>query len=145
MIEESPYRVTPQKVKRGTRLVAVASNPLDVVNKVTGEVVGAAPYMGKRFVRDISDFVKLYDTSIFLVMSTTEMKLFSYVLSELDFEGKFRLFEDGCSSYTGLTRSAIYRGVERLVKKDIIRRDKKGTYWINPNIAYRGSRDELMR
>ena len=55
----SPYRVTGGRVKKRVRLVAVTDNPIDVINKTTGEVKTATPYVGNRAWRDISSFIKV--------------------------------------------------------------------------------------
>lgn len=145
MKESSPYRVQPDKVKKGVRLSAVASNPIDLVSRSTGEVVGATPYVGRRTVRDISDFVKVYSPMELLELSERELKVFCWALSGLDFDGKFSFDGAKCKEELGFKceRSAYY-GLKGLVEKDFIRKDRKGIYWINPNIAFRGSRDELM-
>lgn len=141
---ENPYIVQPEKVKKRVRMIAVPKNPMDIVNTVTGEVERAMPIVGKRAWRDISSFVKIFDVKALICMKSDEVRVFLYCMEVLDFDGKFLVDIEKCKKMTGLCRSSIYRGLERLTEKDAIRRDGGGRYWINPNIAYRGSRDELM-
>lgn len=140
----NPYRVEAQKLKRRVRLVAVTQNPIDVVNVATGEVQRATPYVGNRAWRDISDFVKLYDVQGLLRLKPYEWKVFMVALSELGFDGRFEFSEERYAEKIGCKRGLVYKGVRGLVEKDFIRRDKKGVYWVNPNVAFRGSRDELL-
>ena len=141
---ENPYIVQPEKVKKRVRMIAVPKNPMDIVNTVTGEVERAMPIVGKRAWRDISSFVKIFDVKELIRMRSDEVRVFLYCMEVLDFDGKFLVDIDECKRMTGLCRSSIYRGIEKLTERDAIRRDGGGRYWINPNIAYRGSRDELM-
>jgi hypothetical protein len=63
----------------------------------------------------------------------------------LDFDGRFVFDGSDCVEQMGFKNSrSAYYGLRGLVEKDFVRRDKKGAYWVNPNIAYRGSRDELL-
>ena len=140
----SPYSVVPDKVKKGVRLSAVASNPIDLVSKSTGEVVGATPYVGRRTVRDISDFVKLYDMRVLMKLGMAEIRVLMHMMGKLDFSGMVEFEEEECIEETELSRVSVYKGIRGLVEKDIIKKDKRAHYWVNPNIAYRGSRDDLL-
>lgn len=140
----NPYRVVPDKVKKSVRLSAVTKYPLELVSRTTGEVVGATPYFGRRALRDISDFVKLYKPAVLLYLLPAELKVLVYMMEKLDFSGMVEFDEAECMEYTGLSRVSVYRGVRGLVQKDIIRKDKRAHYWVNANVLYRGSRDELM-
>jgi len=145
MKEDSPYRVKADRVKRRVRMVAVANNPIDVVNKVTGEVFTASPYVGSRAWRDVSDFVKVYRPEDIGILSKREFMVFCWALGRLSFDGRFEFNGAECKEQMGFKceRSAYY-GLKGLVEKDLVRKDKRGSYWVNPNIAYRGSRDELL-
>lgn len=141
----SPYRVSADRVKRRVRMVAVANNPIDVVNKVTGEVFTASPYVGSRAWRDVSDFVKVYRPEALGMLSQREYRVFCWALGRLDFDGRFVFNGEECREQMAFkTERSAYYGLRGLVEKDFVRRDKKGVYWVNPNIAYRGSRDELL-
>jgi hypothetical protein len=125
-------------------MVAVNKNPLEVVNTVTGEVTLASPYVGKRQYRDIGEFIKVYNPLMMMRMSKEEYRVFMYALCRLDFSGLFRFDTTDCMDSTGMSRSGVFRGLSGLLGMDAIRKDKRGLYWINPNIAFRGSRDELL-
>lgn len=140
----NPYTVRNTKVKRRVRMVAVNKNPLEVVNTVTGEVTLASPYVGKRQYRDIGEFIKVYNPLMMMRMSKEEYRVFMYALYKLDFSGLFLFDTDDCVEITGMSRSGVFRGLKGLLEKDSVRKDKRGAYWINPNIAFRGSRDELL-
>ena len=118
---------------------------MEVVDRTTGEVKVATPYVGNRAWRDISDFVKVFDPISFLKLGERELKVFIWVLIALDFDGKFVFDGSKCCKEVGFKceRSAYY-GLKGLVEKDFVRKDKNGVYWVNPNIAFRGNRDELM-
>ena len=143
-MRENPYSVSDARVKKRVRMVAVTANPLDVVNTVTGEVQRAMPYVGKRAYRDVSDFVKVFDWREIMKMQSYEMKVFGYACEMLEFDGSFRVDYEECMRMTGLSKSGVSKGLRGLVDKDAIRREGNGYYWINPNIAYRGNRDELI-
>lgn len=136
--------VEDARVKKRVRMVAVADNPLDIVNTKTGEVKRAMPFVGNRAYRDVSEFVKVYDWMSLVQMKSYEWKVFGYACEELEFDGSFRMVYEDCMRMTGLSRSGVDKGLKGLVEKDYIRRECNGHYWINPNIAYRGSRDELL-
>lgn len=140
----NPYVVSEARVKKRVRLVAVANNPIDIVSRSTGEVVTATPYVGRRAIRDVSEFVKVYDPVEIGRMSVSEFRVFMYALSKMDFDGHFDLVVDECMELMGMCRRNVMYGIEGLIEKDAVRRDRRSAYWINPNIAYRGSRDELI-
>lgn len=144
MNKKSPYSVVPQKVKKGVRLSAVTRYPLELVSRTTGEVVGATPYFGRRALRDISDFIKIYKPAVLLHLVIAEIKVLAYMMEKLDFSGMVEFDEEESMEYTSLSRASVYRGISGLIRKDIIRKDKRAHYWVNANVLYRGSRDELM-
>ena len=72
------------------------------------------------------------------------MSVYAYGLHEMDFDGKFVFNESECMRLTGIGRTMVYDGLRGLISRDFIRKDKRGVYWVNPNIAFRGSRDELL-
>lgn len=144
MVEGNPYKVSGGKVKRRVRMVAVSKDTLEIVNKTTGEVTVASPYVGKRQFRDIDEFVKVYNVEMLYGLKPAEYNMMIYALSRLNFEGKFMFDEAECLAKTGLSARMLYYGLKGLLDRDFIRRDKRGAYWVNPNIAFRGSRDDLL-
>jgi hypothetical protein len=143
MIEvKNPYEVRVKSFRRKRRFVAV-DQPLEVINKVTGEVTNATPLVGNSSYRDTSPFVKLYDASILLLLRLSEVKLLSYILDVMDYSGIFILHMDKCVDVTGLSSNTVYISLRRLRELDVIMFDSRGRYWVNPNIACKGSRDGM--
>ncbi len=143
MSDVNPYKVRVTSFKKRTRIVCVASNPIEIVDKVTGEVRGATPYVGNRAYKDTTEFIKLYDARVLLEMSTCEVKVFSYVMGHIQYGGLLAFDIDECGRYTGLGKSAMYKGIGLLCEKDIIRRDGGSRYWVNPSVVCKGSRDKF--
>jgi hypothetical protein len=143
MVEvKNPYEVRVVSFRKKRRFVAV-DQPLEVINKVTGEVTSATPLVGNSSYRDTSPFVKLYDVRILTRLRLNEVKVFAYVMQEVDYSGVFTLDIDGCSAWTMLHPNTVYVAIRRLCELDVIRKDTRGRYWLNPNIACKGSRDGM--
>ena len=140
----NPYVVSDTKVKKRVRLVAVTTNPMDVINTVTGEVQRATPYVGNRRFRDIGEFTKVYNSDVVFGLSVYALKVMLWIWYLMDYEGGFLFDADKCAEKIGVKRRMAYYGLQELKDKDIIRKDKGSKYWFNPNIAFRGSRDELL-
>lgn len=140
----NPYKVRGGKIKRKVRMIAVTSDPMEVINMRTGEVKTATPFMGRRVFKDQTDFIKVYNPDAMGKMSDRALKVFLYGMREMGFDGRFLLRTDECSAMVGLKKSSIMRGVQDLLEMNAISRHQKGVYWINPNIAFRGNRDDLL-
>ena len=143
MSDSNPYKVVVTSFRKRTRMVRVTSNPIEIIDKVTGEVKAATPFVGNRAYRDTTEFVKLYDTDILLSMSNCEVKVFGYVMKNMQYGGLVVIDIDECSDYTGLGRSAVYKGIGLLCEKDVMRKDGNSRYWTNPSVVCRGSRDNF--
>ncbi len=144
MIEGNPYKVVVTKYRKRFKADAVGTAPVELVNKQTGEVRNATQIVGTQKIYDTTDFIKLYEPAVFIGMSSNEVAVFSYLMSHLQFGGYVQFDYAECMTYTGYTsRQAIYRGLIGLTKRDVIRPKKKGEWWMNPNIVYRGQRDEF--
>lgn len=143
MSDINPYKVVVTSFRKRTRMVGVTSNPIEVVDKVTGEVTAVTPYVGNRAYKDTTEFIKLYDARVLLEMSMCEVKVFSYVMCHVQYGGLLALDIDECGRYTGLGKSAIYKGIGLLCEKDVIRRDGGSRYWVNPSVVCKGSRDKF--
>lgn len=141
---DNPYRISGAKLKRRVRLVAVPSNPIDVVNRVTGVVEYATPYVGRREWRDISDFVKVYESEVLYELSAYALKVMFYIWEEMDFEGGFIFKAEDCAGRIGVGKRMVFRGMKELKDRDFVKKDKGCHYWFNPNIAFRGNRDDLI-
>lgn len=144
MKEGNPYKVLVSKYRRRFKADAVGTAPLEIINKNTGEIKNATQLVGTQKIYDTTDFVKLFQPSVLIGMSTNAVAVFSYIISQLRFGGYVEFNYTECLKYTGYTsRQTLYRGLIELVRKDVIRPKKKGEWWVNPNIVYRGQRDEF--
>ena len=144
MVEGNPYKVLAKRVRRRFRAEAVGLNQIETVNLKTGEVGTATQLIGSQKVYDSTDFIKLYDPHIFCELSVSGTKVLSYIISELQFGGYVAFDYTDCMEYTGYdSRKAVCSGLKELKDKDIIRAKKRGEWWVNPNIVYRGQRDEI--
>jgi hypothetical protein len=61
----------------------------------------------------------------------------------MDYSGIFTLQMDRCIGWTGLSENSVYIALRRLRELDVISNDSKGKYWVNPNVACKGSRDGM--
>ena len=145
MLEGNPYEVLVKKCRKRFKADAVGTVPLETVNLKTGEVRSAVQLVGTQKVYDITDFIKLYEPEVFVRLGSQGVAVFSYIMSRLQFGGFVQIDMKDCLTFTGYTtRKSIYRGLDELKEKDIIRPKCEGEYWVNPNIVYRGQRDEFM-
>lgn len=143
-VMSNPYIVVGSRVKRKVRLIAVTDDPIEVLNRRTGEVKTATPFVGNRTYTDKSEFAKVYDVGSMMRMGGCALKVFLYGVYKMGYDGKFVLEIDECAGLCGISHRSVSRGLRDLIGMDAVRKDKKGVYWINPNIAYRGNRDELL-
>lgn len=144
MVEGNPYRVVAKKCRKRFKADAVGVEPIETINLRTGEVRAATQIVGTQKIYDTTDFVKFYEPGILVGMSSGAVAVFSYIVSHLQFGGYVIFDYAECIEYTGYkTRQAIYRGLMELAKMDVVRQKAKGEWWVNPNIVYRGQRDEF--
>ena len=143
-MSNNPYVISDARVKSRVRLTAITSAPLDLVDRMTGDVVKVKPYFGTRSYRDVSEFIKVYDPIAIALMKPFELKVFMYGLLKLDYDGGFDFVTKECMKMMGMCKSSVDKGLRGLLAIDAVRREKKGKYWVNPNIAYRGNREELF-
>ena len=140
--DKNPYEVRVVSFRKKRKFIAV-DKPLEVIDRETGEVTTATPLVGNSSYRDTSHFEKLYDPSVLLGLKLNEVKVLAYVLDSMDYSGMFILDVDRCVGWTGLHPNTIYIAMRRLCKLDIVRKDSKCKYWVNPNVACKGSRDGM--
>lgn len=140
--DKNPYEVRVVSFRKKRKFIAV-DKPLEVIDRETGEVTTATPLVGNSSYRDTSPFVKLYDTSVMLSLRLNEVKVLVYIFDKMEYSGLFVLDIDSCASFTGLNIRTIYKAVTELVNRDVIRKESRGRYWVNPNIACKGSRDGM--
>ena len=144
MVEKNPYKVIVKKYRKRFKADAVGTAPLETVNMKTGEVRTATQLVGTQKYYDTTDFIKLFEPEVLIGMSAPCVAVFSYIMSHLQFGGYVSFDYQDCLQYTGYSsRQSVYSGLQELRKKDIIRQKSRTDWWVNPNIVYRGQRDEL--
>jgi hypothetical protein len=139
---KNPYEVRVVSFRKRRKFIAV-DKPLEVVDKETGEVTTATPLVGNSSYRDTSPFVKLYDPSIFFRLKFCEVKVLAYAMDKMDYTGLFVMDVQSCSSVCDINVRTVYKSMTELVKQDVVRKKSRGMYWVNPNIACKGSRDGM--
>lgn len=144
MIEGNPYKVLVKKCRRRFKADAVGTDPLETYNLKTGEVRSAVQLVGSQKIYDTTDFVKFYEPGVLVGMSSEAVAVFAYITSRLQFGGYVQFSYEECIEYTKYhSRQSIYRGLIELERKDVVRRKSRGEWWVNPNIVYRGQRDDI--
>lgn len=144
MNKDNPYKVVAKKHRKRFKAEVVGRNSVELIDRKTGEVKLATQIVGNSRYYDTTDFVKLFEPAILIKMSRAEVAVFCYLISHLQFGGYAVFDYNECLVYTGYnSRQTIYRGLVELNKKDVIRQKAKGEWWVNPNIVYRGQRDEF--
>lgn len=144
MLEGNPYIVTAQRTRRRFKAEYVGGKPVEVVNKETGEVTVGNQIIGRNKLYDSSDFVKLFDTSKLVGLNISALQMFLYIVNKLRFGGYVVIDIDEAQKFTGYTRKeTIYRGLKCLKDADVIRKKGRSEWWVNPNVMYRGQRDEF--
>lgn len=138
----NPYEVKVVSFRKKRKFIAV-DKPLEVIDRETGEVTTATPLVGNSSYRDTSPFVKLYDTSVLLRLRLNEVKVFAYILDKMDYSGMFVLDIDECVTVTCIHTRTVYKAIQELVRLDVIMKNTRSRYWVNPNIACKGSRDGM--
>ena len=145
MIEGNPYKVISKKCRKRFKADAVGTAPLETVNLMTGEVRRATQLVGTQKMYDTTDFIKFFEPAVLIGMSREAVAVFSYITSRLQFGGYVCFDYPDCIEYTGYhSRQSLHRGLKELEKKDVIRPKARHEYWVNPNIIYRGQRDEFF-
>lgn len=144
MLEGNPYKVLAKRTRKRFRADAVGLNQIETVNLKTGEVGTATQLLGNQKVYDSTDFVKVYEPAIFEVLSLAGIRVLGYIINALQFGGYVAFDYDACMSFTKYSsRKAVCAGLNNLKAHDVIRLKKRGEWWVNPNIVYRGQRDEI--
>lgn len=138
----NPYEVKVVSYRKKRKFIAV-DKPLEVIDRETGEVTTATPLVGNSSYRDTSPFVKLYDPSVMFRLRLNEVKVLAYILDRMDYSGMFVLDIDECAAVTCIHARTVYKAIKELVKLDVIMKNTRSRYWVNPNIACKGSRDGM--
>ena len=144
MIDGNPYRVKAKKCKKRFKADAIGLTPIETVNLKTGEVRSATQLIGTQKIYDTTDFIKFYEPEILVGMSSEAVSVFAFIMNRLQFGGFIKFDYDECTKYTGYnSRQSVYRGLMELKNKDVVRQKCRGEWWVNPNIVYRGQRDDF--
>lgn len=144
MLEGNPYIVKATKTRKRFRPEVVGGNPVEVIDTKTGEVTVGTQLIGRQKIYDSSEFIKWYDPKILIGLSLSAVSVFSYIVAELKFGGIMLFNYKEAAQYTGYrNRQSLWKGLQELQNKDIIRKKGKNEYWVNPNVVYRGQRDEF--
>jgi DNA-binding transcriptional regulator YhcF (GntR family) len=72
-----------------------------------------------------------------------EVKVLAYILDRMDYSGMFVLDIDECAAITCIHVRTVYKAIHELVRLDVIMKNTRSRYWVNPNIACKGSRDGM--
>lgn len=136
----APYKVH-RKTKRKKFINASKPENVEYIDTKTGEVRQMVNLIGHTEFVDSTDFVKLYDTDSLMCLSLCGIRVLFYVMNELHYGETFHFDSDKCIEYTGGSRHYVYRGRKELIDCDIIRKAKGSFYYVNPNVIYKGNRD----
>ena len=142
--DTNPYKVVVKKRRKRFKADAVGTAPVETYNLETGEVRSAIQLVGNNKFYDVTDFIKLYNPAILIGMSCEAVAVFAYIMNNLLFEGYVIFRYEDCMAYTKYhSRQSVYRGLMELKNRDVVRQKGRGEWWVNPNIVYRGQRDEI--
>ena len=116
-----------------------------IVDK-TGEAVGHTAFM-KYIEVDEAKFTKLYLSQFeaFWDLPKSAMKVFGYIMNQMKpADSKFEFFYDECKKHK--SKQPIYDGLTALIQNGIIARGyNENTFFVNPLIAFNGSRVTFAR
>jgi hypothetical protein len=144
MLEGNPYKVVVKKRRKRFKADAIGTAPLETYNLKTGEVRSAIQLVGSNKYYDTTDFIKFYEPGVLIGMSSEAVAVFAYIASRLQFGGYVLFNYEECMQYTNYhSRQSVYRGLIELKEKDVVRQKGRGEWWVNPNVIYRGQRDEI--
>lgn len=144
----TPYGVEVKRWKYGKHWLTPARE-IDLVDEATGEVKGTA--LNSTFsnhYRDATRFVKLYDADVLLQLSKQGIGVFAYIVKQLGYGDSLYISIDECKRMNRWNSAkSVYNGLNELLALDVLRKDKerKGMYFINPNVVYRGDRQKIIR
>jgi hypothetical protein len=136
----SPYKV--DMIRKRKKFINVnRPENVDYVDAETGEVRHMVNLVGHTEIVDSTPFVKLYDYDSLMCLSLCGVRCLLYVMSAMQYGEKFRFDVSKCAEYVGCSRHYVYRGRKELEDADIIKRANSRSYFVNPNILYKGNRD----
>jgi hypothetical protein len=129
--------------KKGITRVAVKGKDRIVVDNSTGEVLELSDVAEvKRF--DSLPFIKVYTEGIMALMglNTSGLKVWGYVALNLrKHQERFYLPIELCRESVGYKSCRdIYKGLNELLRANMVIDNGDGSYSINPNMFYNGKR-----
>jgi len=126
-----------------------ASRIGEAYNTLTGELISDNVKIVITKSVDRSEFVKLFikQIQLFFEIEGLEIKVFLYLAINLEIDSgksKFDVLE--CCKSIGYTKPSVYRALGLLCKKGFIARTNQSYYyWVNPSIAFNGSRMSIIK
>lgn len=140
--EVNPFVVTTKRFKR--RFVSTGSVVVERVDEETGEIIQEKKLTGEVQQVDVDNFIKLYEPKALLSMGGTTLRVFFYMLCRLQYKGIIPFDAKECATTLQLKSvSNIYKSIAELTNGGFIQKKDNNSFWINPNIAYRGVRQNL--
>jgi hypothetical protein len=143
---ESPYTVQLQSK------YIQPSTEHEVVYKADGTMCGIYDIpKGKTILSDNAIYSKLFrgNTEVLMGLSEPAAKMFYYITEFIGAnKDEVCILQDDYLQFAGYkakSRLTYYRGVEGLLRANIIARKtgSQSCYWINPNVLYNGDRTKL--
>lgn len=137
---DKAYEVYPTRVAHKMKRIGYAEH-VEVVSRRTGEVRDTVAVVNEPVTVDASGFIKLYKPEALSVLSITAIRVFLYLLSGLSYEGIVDISIDLMKDELGFkSPKSVRDALAELRKNDIIRRKAINEYWVNPNVACKGTR-----
>lgn len=140
----NPFIAKSRRCRR--RFVPVARDTgVVIVDKETGELKDGERVVGEARILDYDTFVKFYRPEKMFELSGCAIKVFCYLLFRLGNNGVAMFDVPDCCEYMQTTcKSSVYKAMKELADKGFVAKKTKGRYWINPNIAYKGYRKNVV-
>ena len=123
-----------QNIVDKTDETVVDSNGV-IRDDVIGLVLNPKHYDGRKF-------TKIYKDGILALreIDIPALKVLLYFLYIMSYSEDIKFNLKDCMDFTGYkNKSYIYKAISNLIKLDILRRKEYLTYYLNPNMFYRGN------
>jgi hypothetical protein len=152
-IEDFPHNQTnpfigSMKIVHGNKLVGLR-NGIQLMDS-DGSMLDNTGIIAMKKKVDKSQFVKLYRDHLKEVfnLGNSEYKVFGYCLERSATNSDvIKLDIALCMGFTGIkSRTTIYRGISGLLEKSFIARAYvRGLYYLNPSVAFNGTRLQILK
>lgn len=120
-----------------------------IINLSTGEFKDDVLLTGKRKYVDGEHFVKIFvkEMEVLFDLSKAAQKVFTYMLSEIDYKDLLHFDIERCAERTGYkARTRIFKAIAELCTHKFIAKTKyQYVYWINPKLFFKGDRLVVVR